>query len=61
MKDLEYGKEYKYAHDYESNFVVQEFMPEKLQGQTLYEPARNPRENELRKNLHSLWGKKYGY
>lgn len=61
MKDLNYGKEYKYAHDYESNFVVQEFMPEKLQGQTLYEPARNPRENELRKNLHSLWGKKYGY
>ena len=61
MKDLNYGKEYKYAHDYESNFVVQEFMPEKLSGKTLYDPARNPRENELRKNLHSLWGKKYGY
>jgi putative ATPase len=61
MKDLNYGKEYKYAHDYESNFVAQEFMPEKLSGKTLYDPARNPRENELRKNLQSLWGKKYGY
>src|SRR5690606_19943480 len=61
MKDLNYGKEYKYAHDYDNNFIAQEFMPEKLSGKTLYDPARNPRENELRKNLHSLWGKKYGY
>ncbi|HLU90044.1 MAG TPA: replication-associated recombination protein A [Cyclobacteriaceae bacterium] len=61
MKDLDYGKAYKYSHDYESNFVAQEYMPDKLQGQTLYNPGNNPRENELRKNLQIRWGKKYGY
>jgi putative ATPase len=61
MKDLNYGKEYKYSHDYKSNFVQQEFMPDKLKGQKFYDPGPNARENELRKNLQKLWGKKYGY
>lgn len=61
MKDLNYGKGYKYAHDYEGNFVEEEFMPEKLKGKKLYDPGRNARENELRKNLQRMWGKKYGY
>ncbi|MBD8490135.1 replication-associated recombination protein A [Echinicola sp. CAU 1574] len=61
MKDLNYGKGYKYAHDYEGNFVEEEFMPDKLKGVKLYDPGRNARENDLRKNLQKMWGKKYGY
>ncbi|UCS93392.1 replication-associated recombination protein A [Echinicola marina] len=61
MKDLNYGKGYKYAHDYEGNFVEEEFMPDKLKGQKLYDPGKNARENDLRKNLQRMWGKKYGY
>ncbi|KEO74353.1 replication-associated recombination protein A [Anditalea andensis] len=61
MKDLNYGKEYKYSHDYENNFIQQEFMPDRLKGSKLYEPGNNARENELRKNLQKLWKNKYGY
>lgn len=61
MKDLNYGKGYKYAHDYPGSFVEEEFMPDKLKGKKLYEPGANARENDLRKNLQRLWGKKYGY
>ncbi|GAB3658327.1 replication-associated recombination protein A [Echinicola sediminis] len=61
MKDLNYGKGYKYAHDYEGNFVEEEFMPDKLKGKKIYDPGRNARENDLRKNLQRMWGKKYGY
>lgn len=61
MKDLNYGKGYRYAHDYEGNFVEEEFMPDKLKGQKLYDPGKNARENDLRKNLQRMWGKKYGY
>jgi putative ATPase len=61
MKDIGYAKDYKYAHDYENNFVEQEFLPDKLKGSTFYEPQDNPRENELRARLKSLWGKKYRY
>ncbi|MGV3586670.1 MAG: replication-associated recombination protein A [Adhaeribacter sp.] len=61
MKELGYGKNYKYAHDYEQNFVPQEFMPEQLQSKKLFEPGNNARENEMRKNLRNWWGEKYGY
>ncbi|GEO20847.1 replication-associated recombination protein A [Cyclobacterium qasimii] len=61
MKDLNYGKEYKYSHDYENNFALQEFLPDKIKGTKLYDPGANARENDLRKNLQKLWGKKYGY
>lgn len=61
MKDLDYGQNYRYAHDYENNFAAQEFMPKELSGKKLYDPGKNARENELRKNLQNLWGKKYGY
>jgi putative ATPase len=61
MKDLNYGKAYQYAHDFEQNFVAQEFLPDKLVRTKLYDPGRNPRENELRKHLQKLWGDKYGY
>lgn len=61
MKDLNYGQNYKYAHDYENNFIAQEFLPKEISGKKLYDPGKNARENELRKNLQNLWGKKYGY
>jgi putative ATPase len=61
MKDLNYGKAYKYSHDYENNFALQEFLPDKIKGTKLYDPGANARENDLRKNLQKLWGKKYGY
>ncbi|HVD99016.1 MAG TPA: replication-associated recombination protein A [Cytophagaceae bacterium] len=61
MKDQGYGKEYKYAHDYEHNFVQQEYLPEALSGTKLYDPGFNAREEELRQRLKKLWGKKYDY
>jgi putative ATPase len=61
MKELGYGVDYRYAHDYESNFVVQEYLPENLNGFKFYEPGNNPRENEIRKFLKNLWKEKYGY
>lgn len=61
MKDLNYGKAYKYSHDFENNFAFQEFLPDKIKGTKLYDPGQNARENDLRRNLQKLWGKKYGY
>jgi putative ATPase len=61
MKNIGYGKDYKYAHDYENNFVDLEFLPEKLSGMKFYDPQDNPREKELRVRLRALWNKKYGY
>ena len=59
MKDLSYGKEYKYSHAYEGNFVDQEFMPDDLKGVSLYQPGVNARENEFRKVMEDRWGDKY--
>ncbi|MAY83862.1 MAG: AAA family ATPase [Flavobacteriales bacterium] len=61
MKEVGYGGDYKYAHDYPNNFVKQEFMPEELSGKKFYEPGANARENELRKRLQVFWQEKYGY
>lgn len=61
MKDLNYGKEYKYAHDYEQNFVAQEFLPDAIKNTKLYEPGNNARENELKRFLGDRWKGKYGY
>jgi putative ATPase len=61
MKQLNYGKEYKYAHDYEGNFVDIEFLPEKLAGTNFYEPGDNPRENEIRQQMRRWWKAKYNY
>ena len=59
MKDLDYGKDYAYAHDYDGNFVDMEFMPEQLSGHKLYIPGDNPRENEIKSFLESRWKGKY--
>ena len=61
MREQGYGKNYQYAHDYEGNFVPQEFLPEALSGTRLYNPGNNGRENESRRTLKSWWQDKYGY
>ncbi len=61
MKDLDYGKDYQYAHQFEGNFVELEFLPEKIKGKKFYEPGNNPREVEARAHLRKLWKEKYGY
>lgn len=61
MKEAGYGKDYKYAHDFDHNFADQEFFPDKLSGTRLYDPGNNSRENELRARLKSLWKNKYRY
>ncbi len=61
MKNIGYGKDYKYAHDFENNFTELEFLPEKLSGRKFYDPQNNARENELRARLKELWKSKYKY
>ena len=58
---MDYGKGYQYSHDYENNFSIQEYLPEKISGTKFFKPGKNAREEELRKHLHSLWKDKYGY
>ena len=61
MKNLDYGKGYKYAHSYEGNFAEQEFFPEQLSGTTLFIPGENQAEAKLREFLKARWKDKYGY
>ena len=60
MKSLEYGKGYQYAHQYDGNFVVAEFLPEKIAATKFYEPGKNPAEEKNRLELRKKW-KKYRY
>ena len=61
MKDMSYGKEYKYAHQFEDNFILQEYLPEQLKNTAFYIPQKNVREEEMRKLLKERWKGKYGY
>jgi AAA ATPase central domain protein len=61
MKELGYGKDYLYAHDYDQNFAFQDYLPDDLQGEVFYEPGNNPREQALREYLKKLWGNRYHY
>jgi len=61
MKDLDYGKDYKYAHNFEANFVDQEFLPKEITNTKLYEPGSNRRENNFREFLKKRWKNKYNY
>ncbi len=61
MKELGYGEDYKYSHDYANNFAEQEFLPEALTGTAIYEPGNNARENSTREFLKNRWKDKYGY
>lgn len=61
MKDLNYGKGYKYSHDFQNNFAFQEFLPEQIAGRQLYDPGDNTAETKVRERLKALWNDKYGY
>lgn len=61
MKQMDYGKNYKYAHSYDNNFVLQQFLPGQLEGRIFYTPQRNAREEEMRRFLKERWKEKYGY
>ncbi len=61
MKDLDYGKNYKYAHSYDENFVEQEFLPHEISGTQFYEPGNNTRENNFREFLKKRWKDRYNY
>ena len=61
MKNEGYGKGYQYAHDFENNFVEQEFLPEEIKNTKFYDPGDNNREKEIRQRLRKLWKEKYGY
>jgi putative ATPase len=61
MKDLDYGKNYKYAHDYQGNFISEEFLPDTLIKTKIYNPGNNARENKFREELKKMWGDKYDY
>ena len=60
MKELGYGKDYKYAHSYTGNFADLEFLPESISGSILYSPGENLQEKKVRETLKNLW-EKYGY
>jgi putative ATPase len=59
MKQLNYGKDYKYAHDYENNFIEQDFLPEKLKNRTIWKPQNNASELKIKEFLNKLWKKRF--
>jgi len=61
MKELGYGEDYKYAHDFDNNFAEQEFLPDSISKTILYNPGNNSRENSTREFLKNRWKSKYGY
>ena len=61
MKELDYGKEYKYAHSYEGNFVEQNYLPDDIKGTVFYEPGKNTKEEEFRRYLKNIWESIYPY
>ncbi|WP_417201134.1 replication-associated recombination protein A [Bizionia sp.] len=61
MKEIGYGENYQYAHNYENNFAKQEFLPNEISNTRFYEPGNNARENAQREFLKQRWKDKYGY
>ena len=59
MKDLDYGADYKYSHDYPNNFIEQEFLPEEIKGTKFYEPGNNKREQQDEQMIKARWKNKY--
>ncbi|MEQ8323954.1 MAG: replication-associated recombination protein A [Vicingaceae bacterium] len=58
MKELGYGQAYQYAHDYEKNFVLQQYLPDEMQGKTFYKPGKNQKEQQLASFLNERWNAK---
>ena len=61
MKELGYGDEYKYSHDYDNNFTEQEFLPDEIKNTAFYVPGNNSRENATKEFLRNRWKNKYDY
>jgi putative ATPase len=61
MKNIGYGKDYKYAHSYEGNFTDLDFLPDAIKGAKIYNPGNNAKENETKEKLKKLWGERYKY
>jgi putative ATPase len=61
MKNIGYGKNYKYAHNFEGNFTDLDFLPDAIRGTQIYQPGNNPKENEIRDKLKKLWANRYKY
>jgi putative ATPase len=61
MKNLGYGADYKYAHNYQNNFVEEEFLPEEISGTSFYAPNQNKRENAIKEFLKNRWKNKYDF
>lgn len=61
MKNIGYGKEYKYAHSYSGNFTPDNFLPEEIKGKIFYDPGQNGKEEEIRKKLSVMWKDFYNY
>lgn len=59
MKELDYGKEYKYAHNFENNFVDQEYLPKEIKGKRFWRPQQNPSEIKILDFLRNLWKNRY--
>lgn len=57
MKELNYGKEYKYSHDYDNNFVKQDFQPNELKGSKYWQSQANASEQRMQELMDKLWGK----
>jgi putative ATPase len=61
MKEIGYGKDYKYAHEYDEHFIDENYLPEKLDGTCIYSPQDNPQEEKFLERLKKYWGKRYRY
>jgi len=59
MKELNYGKNYKYAHDFKDNFVQQDYLPQEIKNRRIWKPQNNPAESKLTESLRKLWGERF--
>ena len=61
MKELGYGDNYKYSHNYNNNFISQEFLPPEIKNSNLYKTGNNSKEASIKNHLENLWGNKYQF
>ena len=61
MKNLDYGRDYQYAHQFKNNFIEQEYLPKEISNTTLYKPSNNLSEEKIKESLIVNWNDKYGY